>query len=840
MIRRLIALLLTAPAFVGAQRDPVLKQVNVPHPYYWRELYIPQVTSGPSAAAWSPDGRELVYSMQGSLWRQRIGTDSATQLTDGPGYDYQPDWSPDGRFVVYASYHDDAIELRVLEVASAQSHSLVSNGAVNVEPRWSPDGRRIAFVSTEFKQRFHLFVVDVRDGRAGTRRRVSEDRAGGLPRYYYSQWDHSISPAWSPDGRELVYVNNRGHVWGSGGVWRAVVPAAGAVGLAGREIRDEETTWGARPDWSRDGRRIVYASYVGRQWHQLWVMTADGKNPVQLTYGDFDATSPRWSPDASRIAYISNEGGNTSLRIVDVRGGRISTVVATARRYRNAVRSFGLQLDDRRGSRAIGRVSIRGQDGRYWAPDDAWRHADDSFDRAQQKVETGYFHVDGHADITLPYGAYTITAWYGLESAPESLTVRVDANTAGARVAPERIADLANDGWRSGDLHVHMNYGGHYRATPATLAFQARAEHLDFVEALIVNKEGRVPDWPYFSGALDPASGNGVALSFSQEFHTSYWGHTGLLGLREHVLLPSYSSYQVTPASSPVPTNADVADLGHAQGALFGYVHPFDEDPDPANAKVPLTNELPVDVALGKVDYMEILGFSDHLATARTWYRLLNCGFRVPAGAGTDAMTNYASLRGPVGMNRVYVKTAGTTHDAFLRGLKAGRTFATNGPLIIMTVDGHEPGDEIALAPGASSVNVGVWMRSIVPVEKLEIVSNGVVVAAISLGGDRMRADTTVSLTIAQSAWITVRAWSSHAEPRVFDNYPFATTSPVYVTVGGRPIRSTADARWFLSWVARLDAAARAHTGYDAPGERAHVLAQIDSARAEWVRRATP
>ena len=839
-MQRVVALMLFAvPAMVAAQREPVLKQVDVPHPYYWRELYIPQVTSGPSAAAWSPDGRELVYSMQGSLWRQRVGTDSATQLTDGPGYDYQPDWSPDGRFVVYASYHDDAIELRMLELATRESRSLVGNGAVNVEPRWSPDGRRVAFVSTMFKKRFHLFVADVRDGRAGAARRVSDDRAGGLPRYYYSQWDHTISPAWSPDGRELVYVNNRGHVWGSGGIWRAVVPGPGATGLNGREIRDEETTWGARPDWSRDGRRIVYASYLGRQWHQLWLMTAEGKNPVQLTYGEWDATSPRWSPDASRIAFISNDGGNTSLRIVDVRGGRIERVVANRRRYRSSISRFEIISDE--GARAV-RASIRGADGRYWAPDNAWRHADDGFDRRLQRMETGYFHVDGLVSLTLPVGRYAYQAWRGFECRPQTETIDVEVGVVSGLGGAEcaRIADLAKDGWRSGDLHVHMNYGGHYRATPASLAFQARAEHLDVVEALIVNKEGRVPDLPYFTGAVDTVSGRGVTISFSQEFHTSFWGHTGLLGLRDHVLLPSYASYQVTPISSPVPTNADVADLGHAQGALFGYVHPLDEDPDPANAKVSLTNELPVDVALGKVDYMEILGFADHLATARTWYRLLNCGFKIPAGAGTDAMTNYASLRGPVGMNRVYVKTTGASHEAFLRGLKAGRTFATNGPLVTITVDGHEPGDEIALAPGTSTVSVKVWLRSIVGVEKLEVVSNGAVVASIPLAGDRTRADTTISLAMATSGWIAVRAWSSRADPLVFDNYPFATTSPVYVTVGGLPIRSSADAKWFLTWVARLHAAARAHSGYDAPAERAHVLAQIDSARVEFERRAAP
>ena len=54
-------------AVVG--REPVLKQIKVPHSYYYREMYLPQATSGPNAVAWSPDGVEVAVSMQGSLWR---------------------------------------------------------------------------------------------------------------------------------------------------------------------------------------------------------------------------------------------------------------------------------------------------------------------------------------------------------------------------------------------------------------------------------------------------------------------------------------------------------------------------------------------------------------------------------------------------------------------------------------------------------------------------------------------------------------------------------------------------------------------------------------------------
>ena len=104
LLARLVALALLleacAAAPTRAQRAPALQQVKVPHNYYWREMYVPQVTSGPSAAAWSPDGASSLRDaglVVAAASRERYG---ARQLTDGAGYDHQPDWSPDGRWVV--------------------------------------------------------------------------------------------------------------------------------------------------------------------------------------------------------------------------------------------------------------------------------------------------------------------------------------------------------------------------------------------------------------------------------------------------------------------------------------------------------------------------------------------------------------------------------------------------------------------------------------------------------------------------------------------------------------------------------------------------------------------
>ena len=219
-MRRLFFALVLSSIAGFAQREPVLKQIDLPHSYYYREMYLPQLTTGPSAAAWSPDSKSLVYSMAGSLWRQESAAREPEQLTDGPGYDYQPDWSSDGRWIVFARYDHDAVELWSLDLRDKHLRQMTSAGAVNVEPRFSPDGKRLAFVSTSYKGHFHIFVANFADGSLSNVEQLTPEHVGDLPRYYYSKVDHEISPVWSRDGSEILFISNRGHIHGTGGFWR--------------------------------------------------------------------------------------------------------------------------------------------------------------------------------------------------------------------------------------------------------------------------------------------------------------------------------------------------------------------------------------------------------------------------------------------------------------------------------------------------------------------------------------------------------------------------------------------------------------------------------------------
>jgi hypothetical protein len=381
-----------------------------------------------------------------------------------------------------------------------------------------------------------------------------------------------------------------------------------------------------------------------------------------------------------------------------------------------------------------------------------------------------------------------------------------------------------------------VNYGGLYRQTFAGVAAQAQAEDLDVIYDLIVNKEQRLPQLSEFT---TQARQVGATTIFTgQEFHTSLWGHVGLLHLDDHLLLPDFSSYRHTALASPYPHNGVVADLAHAQHALTGYVHPFDTVIDPDKEKA-LTHTLPVDAALGKVDYLEVVSFvDDHRATAEIWYRLLNLGFRLAAGAGTDAMTNYASLRGPVGMNRVYLATNYRSAAALSAAIKGGHGFATNGPLVGLRVDGVSPGGTVRAQGGNPRARVEVAVRSIVPISDVELVFNGRVLKRFKTDRAGRTVDFDGTVTIPGSGWLLLRASNKTPQTLVQDVYPYGTTNPVWIDAGTPPPPAPETAHYFVRWIDRVIEAASARTDYNTSRERELTLQYLREGRAVFAGKA--
>jgi hypothetical protein len=238
---------------------------------------------------------------------------------------------------------------------------------------------------------------------------------------------------------------------------------------------------------------------------------------------------------------------------------------------------------------------------------------------------------------------------------------------------------------------------------------------------------------------------------------------------------------------------------------------------------------------------MEIVSFADHQATAGVWYRLLNLGFHLPAAAGTDAMADYATLRGPVGLNRVYVSVPDGPLEsgAWLQALRQGRSFATNGPLLDFSLAGESAGATLDLArahadPGA--VRFTARLRSIVRVDHAQVVCNGEVVRELDLNPERRELTAQGTLAVPASGWCLLRAFSAQAQYPVLDNFVYATTSPIYLSAGGARPRSPEDARYFVAWIDHLIAATDAYPDWNSAAEKAGVLARLRDARAVYQR----
>jgi hypothetical protein len=129
--------------------------------------------------------------------------------------------------------------------------------------------------------------------------------------------------------------------------------------------------------------------------------------------------------------------------------------------------------------------------------------------------------------------------------------------------------------------------------------------------------------------------------------------------------------------------------------------------------------------------------------------------------------------------------------------IKRGRTFFSTGPLLLLQVDGREPGDEIAVAADApATVRVRAEMVSITPVDTIEILVNGDIVHT-ARPTDPLKMTIDVPVPVTQGGWVAARATGPKSK-YLGDDYAFAQTSPVYVVRGGKRFVKASDVQ-FLS-----------------------------------------
>lgn len=417
-----------------------------------------------------------------------------------------------------------------------------------------------------------------------------------------------------------------------------------------------------------------------------------------------------------------------------------------------------------------------------------------------------YAYVPGAFQIDLPIGAVDVEVVKGFDHRPARRRLVVEPGTRDLAIALDRPIDLRAAGWRQADSHVHF-------LAPSTALLQAAAEDVTFVHVLATqlgDEFTNVPDLAWGSQA-DPDGRHLVMVG--TENRQNVLGHLGLLGAR-HPVVPftSGGGPEGRIGGAIAELLADWADRCHAEGGLVVAAH----------FPLPLA-EVAADIVAGLIDAVEMQTFAPGLdnPSILEWYRFLNCGYRVPVLGGTDKM----SAEMPLGAIRTYARLdpdAAPTFAAWAAAVRSGRTFATSGPAIELSVDGHEPGDVLSLPASGGRLEAHVRARAAQPIiGTVELVVNGRVVAREDAAQSTDDLSLTAVVDVTAGAWIAARSRSEHEIKSAYLTSMASHTSPVYVEVVDRPLFAAEDARailavidgtvrWLETMAAMADPAARA------------------------------
>lgn len=424
-----------------------------------------------------------------------------------------------------------------------------------------------------------------------------------------------------------------------------------------------------------------------------------------------------------------------------------------------------------------------------------------------------HFVTEGSFELPLAPGQYR----YEIERGPEYRSISgavaiASANTTSLTNDLPRLAHLATEGWWSGDLHVHRPL--------RDVELLMRAEDLH-VAPIITWWNSRGP-WATNPPPTTPVvrfDGNRYFAPLAGEDER---GGGALLFFGLPRPLPLDGLAREYPSSTSFLRQA-----GEQPGAWVDLEKPFWWD-------------VPIWLATGLADSVGVAnnhqnrsGMLDNEAWGRPrdsrvypgpkgnghysqdlYYQILNAGIRLPPSAGSAS----GVLPNPVGYNRVYVQVDGElTWEKWWDGLRAGRVFVGNGPLLRLRANGQWPGATLR-ADGTLSVTLDGRLDSRDPIAAVELVRDGHV----------QRVTLPAQFEIQESGWFLIRAVAD-----VPGTFRFASTGPWFVEVDGKPSPIRRDAvRFFLDWTRERKAAVSA--AVTDPSQRSEALAPVDQAEAFW------
>jgi hypothetical protein len=442
---------------------------------------------------------------------------------------------------------------------------------------------------------------------------------------------------------------------------------------------------------------------------------------------------------------------------------------------------------------------------------------------ANQPFWRDHFVCDGRATLRLQPDRYRYEIERGPEHERQSGTAEVEpARDAELNVQIRRIADLSQQGWYGGDLHVHRPL--------KDIPLLMRAEDLHV--APVITWWNQTNPWQaappprdllhqfdgnrfYHAMAGEDERGGGAVLFFNLDRPLDIAGAGREYPSAVKFIADARARSRDVwidiekPFWWDVPlwvADGQVDSIGIAHNHMWrGGVYPDEAWGRPRD----------------KARYAAPLG--NGYWTQDIYYHLLNCGLRLPPSAGSAS----GVLPNPVGYNRVYVRVEGDLNYAkWWQGLNSGRCFVTNGPLLLCTADGKPPGHVFEVERG-QRLDLALAVFSNDPIRRVEVVKNGRVEGEMPLtgaqGGERRG---TANVTFDESGWFLVRAVADTPH-----TLRFASTGPYYVEVGGEARRvSRGAAKFFLEWMAERREALKA------AGEPPQQLAEVLDAHAKAER----
>ncbi len=266
----------------------------------------------PAGVGPGPDGSGLPSN--GSIW-VRVGGG------DGPSFVYQVNPTTG---VATPLFNDGQ--------AGSDLPGTPDPAAVGSQYEWSPDGSRVVFSGWSEDKPYHpvLYTMDP-NGSQPTPVRGSDSRSWGVGAF-------SAYPSWSPDGMRIAYARaensdvivngQRGYIPGcetSPFLCRSQIHVIDAIGGNDKQVTHELIS-ASMPDWSPDGRSIVFVSSISEKTTRIGVVGADGGSPTFLTNGSSEDLLPRWSPDGLAITFLSDRSGKLGLYSVPSDGGPVTLI----------------------------------------------------------------------------------------------------------------------------------------------------------------------------------------------------------------------------------------------------------------------------------------------------------------------------------------------------------------------------------------------------------------------------------------------------------------------------------------------------------------------------------